>query len=326
MKKKKQFVDLDTKYYYKPLIITKKIQKFLGDVKLFTLPSISFFVVKIGGRKYSIYNKENLELIQELNCDYMLNNIEIMNENAIIIYGGHMEIWTKNKSNLFIKSKTISINITSNILINSKSSLLLYAEPDGILVWQIKENIPQNIITNIKMQYNKTNLFFINNEELLGVHINDYYPYIYFFQMKDFTIVKKMNITEKVGKDFLLESYDKSYIAKINENRIFYIYSKPSKNKTFFLTIKIPGFVIEQQKKNFYSNFTIYKNYIIFYYWNKKIKVFENSKCKFVQEIYNKDFYSMIHLKDNYLLGLMEKYFNAPEKTLVMFRLNLFKE
>ena len=58
MKKKKQFVDLDTKYYYKPLIITKKIQKFLGDVKLFTLPSISFFVMKIGGSKYSIYNKE----------------------------------------------------------------------------------------------------------------------------------------------------------------------------------------------------------------------------------------------------------------------------
>jgi hypothetical protein len=333
MKKKKKFVELDAKYYIEkePLIITKKIQKIDGKVNLFTLPSISFYVMKIENNfnkyKFSIYNKANFELIQELNYyNYILNKIEIMNENAIILYGKHMEIWTKNQNNLFIKNKTISINITSNILINSKSSLLLYAEPDGILVWQIKENIPQNIITNIKMQYNKTNLFFINNEELLGVHINDDYSYIYFFQMKDFTIVKKMNITEKVGKDFLLESYDKSYIAKINENRIFYIYSKPSKNKTFFLTIKIPGFVIEQQKKNFYSNFTIYKNYIIFYYWNKKIKVFENSKCKFVQEIYNKDFYSMIHLKDNYLLGLMEKYFNAPEKTLVMFRLNLFKE
>ena len=319
MKKKKQFVDLDTKYYYKPLIITKKIQKFLGDVKLFTLPSISFFVVKIGGRKYSIYNKENLELIQELNCDYMLNNIEIMNENAIIIYGGHMEIWTKNKSNLFIKSKTISINITSNILINSKSSLLLYAEYDGILVWQIKENIPQNIITNIKMQYNKTNLFFINNEELLGVHINDYYPYIYFFQMKDFTIVKKMNITEKAGED---SSYEIPYISKINENRIFYIYSKPYKNKTFFLTIKIPEFVFEQKRKKkiFFSNFAIYKNYIIFYNWNKKIMVFENSKCNLVRVIYTKGFSSMIHLKDNYLLGSKGEKFS---KILVVFQLNI---
>ena len=319
MKKKKQFVDLDTKYYYKPLIITKKIQKFLGDVKLFTLPSISFFVVKIGGRKYSIYNKENLELIQELNCDYMLNNIEIMNENAIILYGDHMQIWTKNQNNLFIKNKTISINITSNILINSKSSLLLYAEPDGILVWQIKENIPQNIITNIKMQYNKTNLFFINNEELLGVHINDYYPYIYFFQMKDFTIVKKMNITEKAGIP---------YISKINENRIFYIYSKYSKlgknkYKTFFLTIKIPGFVIEQKKEISYSHFTIYKNYIIFY-TDRKIKVYENNKCKLVREIHSKGFLSMIHLKDNYLLGSMTEYAYTQEPTLlVMFQLNL---
>ena len=174
------------------------------------------------------------------------------------------------------------------------------------------------------MQYYKTNLFFINNEELLGVHINDDgYSYIYFFQMKDFTIMKKMNITEKAGKDFLLESYEKPYIAKINENRIFYIYSKPYKNKTFFLTIKIPGFVIEQKKNIFYSNFTIYKNYIIFYNKNKKIKVFENSKCKLVKEIYIKGFFSMIHLKDNYLLGSKEKYLYEADKTIVIFELNL---
>ena len=328
MKKKKQFVELDTKYYIEkePLIITKKIQKIDGKVNLFTLPSISFYVMKIENNfdkyKFSIYNKENFELIQELNYyNYILNKIEIMNENAIILYGDHMEIWTKNKSNLFIKNKTITINITSNILINSKSSLLLYAESDGILVWQIKENIPQNIITNIKMQYNKTNLFFINNEELLGVHLfHNCCSYIYFFQMKDFTIVKKMNITEKAGED---SSYEIPYISKINENRIFYIYSKPYKNKTLFLTIKIPGFVIEQKKKNFYSDFIIYKNYIIFYNWNKKIKVFENSKCKLVREIYTKGFFSMIHLKDNYLLGSMEEYLRATHKTLVMFQLNL---
>ena len=281
MKKKKQFVELDTKYYFEPLIITKKIQNISDDAKLFTLPSISFFVVK-NGYKYSLYNKENFELIQDLNynyCNYILNKIEIMNENAIILYGDHMEIWTKNQNNLFIKNKTISINIiTSNILINSKSSLLLYAETDGILVWQIKENIPQNIITNIKMQYNKTNLFFINNEELLGVHLfHNCCSYIYFFQMKDFTIVKKMNITEKAGEDSSYEIPYIPYISKINENRIFYIYSKYSKlgknkYKTFFLTIKIPGFVIEQQKKNFYSNFTIYKIILYFIIGIKKLR------------------------------------------------------
>jgi hypothetical protein len=243
-----------------------------------------------------------------------------MNENAIIFYDYYMEIWIKNKGNIFVKNKTISIGITSNILINSKSSLLLYAEYDGILVLQIKENIPQNIITNIKMQYNKTNLFFINNEELLGVHLfHNCCSYIYFFQMKDFTIVKKMNITEKAGED---SSYEIPYISKINENRIFYIYSKPYKNKTFFLTIKIPEFVFEQKRKKkiFFSNFAIYKNYIIFYNWNKKIMVFENSKCNLVRVIYTKGFSSMIHLKDNYLLGSKGEIFS---KILVVFKLNI---
>jgi hypothetical protein len=141
MKKKNQFVELDIKYFTekKPLVITKKIKKIEGDVNLMILPNVSFFVMKITNNyqtKYSIYSKENFEYNDKL------DKINIMNENAIILYGYYMEIWVKNKSNIFIKNKTISIDITSNILINSKSSLLLYAEPDGILVWYIKENIP----------------------------------------------------------------------------------------------------------------------------------------------------------------------------------------
>ena len=157
MKKKKKFFEKDEKYYTekKPLVITKKIKKIEDDVNLITLPNISFFVMKIGKNyqaKYSIYNKENLELIQEFEFNDKLDKIKIMNENAIIFYGYYMEIWLKNKSNIFVKNKTISIGITSNILINSKSSLLLYAETGSILVWYIKENIPQNIITKIKMR------------------------------------------------------------------------------------------------------------------------------------------------------------------------------
>ena len=331
MKKKKKFVELDEKYYTekKPLVITKKIKKIEDDVNLITLPNISFFVMKIGKNyqaKYSIYNKENLELIQEFEFNDKLDKIKIMNENAIIFYGYYMEIWLKNKSNIFVKNKTISIGITSNILINSKSSLLLYAETDSILVWYIKENIPQNIITKIKMRYYKTNLFFINNEELLGVHIyHDYSSYIYFLQMKDFSIVKKINITEKAGEEFKLRFHEKVNISKINENKIICVYPKYSKKKTFFITIKIPEFIIEHKnKENSISDFIIYKNYILFYTWDRKIKIFENSKIKLIQEINVKGFFSMIHLKDNYLLGSMAEYATENDlKTLVLFQLNL---
>ena len=169
MKKKKKFVELDEKYYKnykkkKPLEITKNIQKIEGDVNLITLPKISFFVMQIKNNyqtKYSIYNKENFELIQDFEFNDKLDKIEIMNENAIIFYDYYMEIWIKNKGNIFVKNKTISIGITSNILINSKSSLLLYAETDSILVWYIKENIPQNIITKIKIRYYKIYIMII---------------------------------------------------------------------------------------------------------------------------------------------------------------------
>ena len=331
MKKKKKFVELDEKYYTekKPLVITKKIKKIEDDVNLITLPNISFFVMKIGKNyqaKYSIYNKENLELIQEFEFNDKLDKIKIMNENAIIFYGYYMEIWLKNKSNIFVKNKTITIGITSNILINSKSSLLLYAETDSILVWYIKDNIPQNIITKIKMRYYKTNLFFINNEELLGVHIyHDYSSYIYFLQMKDFSIVKKINITEKAGEEFKLRFHEKVNISKINENKIICVYPKYSKKKTFFITIKIPEFIIEHKnKENSISDFIIYKNYILFYTWDRKIKIFENSKIKLIQEINVKGFFSMIHLKENYLLGSMVEYATENDlKTLVLFQLNL---
>jgi len=158
MKKKKKFVELDQIYTEnKPSIITKIIKNFEGDANLKTLPNISFFIMN-NYSKYSICNKENFELIQEFQSN--LNNIEIMNENAIILYNKEcMEIWIKDEKNKFIKNKVIELKfkITTNILINSKSNLLLYGENDVIMVWYIKENIPQNIITNIKIGYNTTN-------------------------------------------------------------------------------------------------------------------------------------------------------------------------
>ena len=114
-KKKKEFIDLDAKYYTeekRPLIINKKMQieKMEINASLITLPNISFYIVKNKDKdnnmtKYVFYNKENFELIQEI--INKLNRIEIMNENAVILYGKYMEIWVKNKSNKFIKNKTI---------------------------------------------------------------------------------------------------------------------------------------------------------------------------------------------------------------------------
>lgn len=164
MKKKKKFVDLDSKYYNiekNPLEITKTIKKnkkIEGNVVLMTLPNISFFVMQnyihsYWGSNFFIYNKEDFELIQIITIIYSVEWIEIMNENEIILYYHHqMEKWTKNERNLFIKSKLITgIHIDPNILIHSKLNLLISNYFDRISVWNIKENIPQNIITSIKM-------------------------------------------------------------------------------------------------------------------------------------------------------------------------------
>lgn len=324
MKKKKKFVELD-QIYTKPLKITKIIKNFEGDANLKTLPNISFFIMK-NYSKYSICNKENFELIQEFRSN--LNNIEIMNENAIILYNEEcMEIWVKDEKNKFIKNKVIEIKfkITTNILINSKSNLLLYGENDVIRVWYIKENIPQNIITNIKIGYNTTNLFFINNENLLGLHIlYNNCSYIYFLKMKDFSIVKIIDITKMFGENFRFNSYYKRYFYKIDENKIICVFPNVRRNITSFVSIQTPEFIIEQKrKKNFISDFFIYKNYILFYNWNKNIKVFDICKSKFIEEIKTKGFSTMIHLIDNYLLGVKVNLTNINSKALVMFHLNL---
>jgi hypothetical protein len=121
--------------------------------------------------------------------------------------------------------------------------------------------------------------------------------------------LKKINITEKVGEDFKLRLYEKANISKIDENKIICVYRKFNENKTFFIIIKIPEFIFgHKNKENSIFDFIIYKNYILFYTWDKKIKIYENSKCKLVQEINVKGFFSMIHLKDNYLLGSMTEY------------------
>ena len=327
MKKKKKFVELDQIYTEnKPSIITKIIKNFEGDANLKTLPNISFFIMN-NYSKYSICNKENFELIQEFQSN--LNNIEIMNENAIILYNKEcMEIWIKDEKNKFIKNKVIELKfkITTNILINSKSNLLLYGENDVIMVWYIKENIPQNIITNIKIGYNTTNLFFINNENLLGLHIlYENCSNIYFLKMKDFSIVKIIDITKMFGENFRFSSDYKRYFYKINENKIICVFPNVSRNITSFVSIQIPEFIIEQKKKkNFISHFFIYKNYILFFNWNKNIKVFDICKSKFIEEIKTKGFCSMIHLIDNYFLGVKVKDQYYPNsKALVMFHLNL---
>jgi len=341
-KKKKEFVELDSKYYTeekRPLIINKKmeIEKMDFKASLITLPNVSFYILKnkdedSNNTKYAFYNKENFELIQEI--INKLDRIEIMNENAIILYGKYIEIWVKNNSNKFIKNKTISTysKITSNILINSKSSLLLYyiKREESISVWYIKNNIPQNVITEIIINYYTNNLFFINNEDLLGAcALHNGCSYIFFFKMKDFSIVKKLNISEKAGICFAFyaDTFRSHIIYKINENEIICVYRSYYGTKTSFANIKIPEFIVEGKNRNkecSFSDFFVYKNYILCYSCIKKIKVFETSKFKFVQEIKVKGFCSMIHLKDNFFLGLkVESPQEEDLKAIVKFQLNL---
>ena len=166
-------------------------------------------------------------------------------------------------------------------------NLLLCRHGYSISVRNIKENIPQNIITNIKIpNVIISRIVFLNNEDLLGInlfHYNYCSFYIYFLQMKDFIFVKKMNISERVGKDFDFNKFE--FSTKINENKIFCSYKKYYENKAFYIIIKIPEFKI--QKKgigNFDFNIIIYKNYSLFYSLDRNIKVFESSKCKFVKK------------------------------------------
>ena len=338
MKKKKNFVDLDSKYYTEknPLEITKKIKKMQtieGDVDLMTLPNISFYVMRSSkyyktDNNFAIYNKEDFVLIQEFKSK--LYYIEIMNENAIILYNDSgMEIWTKNKRNIFIKSKSIEhLHITPNILIHSKLNLLLYVDGHGLSVWNIKEYIPQNITTNIKMpNIMITDVFFLNKEDLLGAHLFNYNYnsfYIYVFKMKDFSIVKKMKTTEKISKELNL-SLAGNLIIKINENKIFCAYKDNIKDKTFFMIIKIPEFIIEkEEKKNLFYKFIIYKNYLLFYSFDRNIIIIESSKWEFVKKINTRGFLSIIYLKDNYFLGLIREYALEKDlKSLVKFKLNL---
>ena len=340
MKKKKKFVDLDSKYYNiekNPLEITKTIKKnkkIEGNVVLMTLPNISFFVMQnyihfYWGSDFSIYNKEDFELIQIFTIIYSVKWIEIMNENEIILYYHYqMEIWTKNERNLFIKSKLITIyDIDPNFLIHSKLNLLISKYNYRISVWNIKENIPQNIITSIKLpNVHIFDLVFLNNEDLLGVnllHYNYRCYFIYFLRMKDFSIVNKINISERVGKDFDFNKFQ--FSTKINENKIFCSYNKDYENKTFYVIIKIPEFKIEKKGiENCNFNIIVYKNYFLFYSLDRNIKVFESSKCNFVKEINAKGFLSIINLKDNYLLGIKREYvFEKDFKSLVEFKINL---
>jgi len=178
-----------------------------------------------------------------------------MNENAIILYGKYIEIWVKNNSNKFIKNKTISTysKITSNILINSKSSLLLYyiEKEECLSVRYIKNNIPQNIITEIIINYYITNLFFINNEDLLGAcALHNGCSYILFFKMKDFSIVKELNISQKAGINFDIYADRMPFIYKINENEIICVYRSYYGTKTSFANIKIPEFIFEGKNRN----------------------------------------------------------------------------
>jgi hypothetical protein len=253
-----------------------------------------------------------------------------MNENAIILYNDSgMEIWTKNKRNIFIKSKSIDhLHITPNILIHSKLNLLLYVDGHGLSVWNIKEYIPQNITTNIKMpNIMITDVFFLNKEDLLGAHLfnyNDNSFYIYVFKMKDFSIMKKMKTTEKISKELNL-SLAGNLIIKINENKIFCAYKDNIKDKTFFMIIKIPEFIIEkEEKKNVFYKFIIYKNYLLFYSFDRNIIIIESSKWEFVKKINTRGFLSIIYLKDNYFLGLIREYALEKDlKSLVKFKLNL---
>ena len=142
--------------------------------------------------------------------------------------------------------------------------------------------------------------------------------------MKDFSIVKKIKTTEKISKGLNL-SLAGTLIIKINENKIICAYKDDFIKIKFFMIIKIPEFIIEkEEKKDLFYKFIIYKNYLLFYSFEKNIIIIESSKWELVKIIKTRGFLSIINLKDNYFLGLIREYAIEKDlKSLVKFKLNL---
>lgn len=356
-KKNKKFKDLDINIENKPFNLLEKsktIKDTLGN-NIITNDTISYFILKqrknINKNSYffSIYTKENLELIQEINQNLYHQCLPI-DENSIFftkIIDSKTDLWTKDTSNKFIKNKSLEIKFNSNILYNSKSQLLFHnlsnnKDNSEIQVWETKDNLPKNIIFKFPTVISyKKKLFFLNNEKILLVY---HYPIIeepYNQHSNDISIsFYNTDNYENIKHIVLDNKYCDLKPYKLDENRIINV-EKISDDCSYDDNIeekinimKVPEFKIVKEIKIYYEckDILVYKNY--FMICDSTIRIFNSENYELFKEVDIPGVFRMIFLKENYLVGLCNQYMemkkkfeideneNKPIRDLILYKAN----
>ena len=349
-KKNKKFKDLDINIENKPkkpLEIVKTL-KISSANNIIRLKNISYFIISQNKFEenstfpfFSIINKENLELIQKIHTN-IYNQCLIINENSILLskmIEPSTDLWTKDKSNKFIKTKSLSIIINSNFLFNSNSNLLFhYFYPNSskseIQIWKTKDEIPEKLISKYPTitSYIKK-LFFLKNETILVIyHYESDDIGISFYNTNKFNIIKNIELDNK---------YCDLKPFKFDENRIIII-EKISDDCSYddniiqkIKIMKIPEFEIVKEIEAIYEcrGVLTYKEFFILYE-PSIIRVYNNDNYQLFKEIDIRGIFTLSKLKDNYLIGLVNQYANfdkyyeydEKEKTqirdLILYKVN----
>ena len=249
------------------------------------------------------------------------------------------DLWTKDKSDKFIKTKSLSIIINSNILFNSNSNLLFHyfyanISKSEIQIWKTKDEIPEKLISKYPTitSFIKK-LFFLKNETILVIyHYESDDIGISFYNTNNFNIIKNIELDNK---------YCDLKPFKLDENRIIII-EKISDDCSYddnieqkIKIMKIPEFEIVKEIEPIYEcrGVLTYKEFFILYE-PSIIRVYNNDNYQLFKEIDIKGIFTLSKLKDNYLIGLVNQYANfdkyyeydEKEKTqirdLILYKVN----
>lgn len=355
MKKKKKnknkFKDLDLEigYKQKKAIENIKIVKNISGNSIITLPNISYIIIKQKNKEnmtmcFTIYNKDNFELIQEIKS----NNLDLCypsDDNTIFFSGKNdlSEIWKRDKPNLFTKYKFFNASINSNILYNSKLHLFFHhiysvkqkietqiGESEiqvlnsEIQIWDTEDMMPKTMINKFKTNSSDEKiLFFLSNESILVVHHCPYDYDLYIRHSDDISISFYDTSNMKNIKNITLDNnYCDLKPIKLDENRIILI-EKISEDCSYddniqekIKIMKVPEFeiVMEFEPSFACNDILVYDKYFILY--DSMIKIYSSKDYQLYKEINLRGIHSLFHFKDNYFIGLVNQYSNTEQNPI----------
>jgi len=320
---------------------------------MITLPDITYIIIRHKNyekklNSFSIYSKEYLTLIQ-LISSINFEKCFPLNEEFILFSSKNnlTEIWKKIE-NIFIKCKSLDFSINSNILFNSKFNIFFHSiinkgneYKSEIQIWETENKLPITKLKSFYMDFSKEKeIFFMNNEKKIVIYncIVDFDAYSQHENNSGIAFYKMYNM-ENVKNFELDNKYCDLKPIKLDENRIIII-EKISDDCSYDEDIKqnvrimvIPEFkVVKEFEPDFpITDVLIHKNYFIFY--ESMIKVYNSQNYQLIKEIYIKGIHSLINLKDNYLIGLVNQYitdkndFSLEKKNqirdLVIYEINI---